>query len=129
MLIRLKLIICPLKAKDVPIGYTRGVGRPKKAKLALQFQPDYFLDIINDSSDDEDEDRHEGNDENTLRSASNPGINDVVPEDSNDTDVDANDIVDEPIILPVVAPKKKGRPPGSKNTTKKTTTTKKNTKK
>ena len=49
MLIRLKLIICPLKAKDAPIGYTRGVGRPKKAKLALQFQPDYFLDIINDS--------------------------------------------------------------------------------
>ena len=90
MLIRLKLIICPLKAKDVPIGYTRGVGRPKKAKLALQFQPDYFLDIINDSSDDEDDDRYEGYDENTIRSASNPGVHDVVP-DSDDTDVDANE--------------------------------------
>ena len=76
------------------------------------------MDIINDSSDDED--RHEGNDENTIRSASNPGNHDV-PEDSNDTDVDANEFEDDP---PVVAPKKKGRPPGSKNTTIKTTTKK-----
>jgi hypothetical protein len=33
ILIRLKVLDCPLKAKNVPIGYTRGVGRPKNRNM------------------------------------------------------------------------------------------------
>ena len=50
-LIRFKLLICPDKAKDVPIGYIRSVGRPKQAKKALMYQPDFFKEIMVDSEE------------------------------------------------------------------------------
>ena len=55
LLIRLKKLNPPRAAKDIPIGSVRGVGRPKKAKKALVYQPKYFNEILADSSDDDDE--------------------------------------------------------------------------
>ncbi len=116
ILIRLKIILCPVKAKNVPIGYTRGVGRPKKAKYALEFQQDYFDDLINDKSDEEDANIGE-NDESTICSASNPRHADVSVEDEDGTEDDADEIVVVQPILPIATQKKRGRPPGSKNKT------------
>ena len=94
-----------MKAKNVPIGYARGVGRPKNAKFALLFQLDLFTELIKDSSDDEDKNL-ELNDALTRHSASNPEHVDTAVDYPDDTDYEASctDLEVYPVVLPVIQP-------------------------
>ena len=124
-LIRLRLLIAPLSAKNQPIGVVRGPGRPRLAKKALFYQPDHYDELM---VDDDDESGDENDDDATQRAetrgSTNPNIA-VNDEDNTDEDVDQNldveavVVVVEPVVVVVEAPKKKrGRPIGSKNKTK-----------
>ena len=42
--------------QQLPVDEIRGVGRPKKAKTALIFEPAYRSELLLDSSDESDDD-------------------------------------------------------------------------